>query len=53
LGGIPGEVVPDPRAAIDRARALAGADGAVLATGSIYLVADLLRPVAAGRASML
>jgi dihydrofolate synthase/folylpolyglutamate synthase len=53
LGGPPGEIVPDPRAAIDRARELAGADGAVLATGSIYLVADLLRPFAAGRASML
>ena len=30
-----------------------GADGIVLATGSIYLVADLLRPAGAGRASML
>lgn len=34
----------DPRAAVAAARALAGADGAVLATGSIYLIADLLRP---------
>ena len=29
------------------------AGGLVVATGSIYLVADLLRPVGAGRASML
>ena len=53
VGGPPGEIVPEPRAAIERARELAGAGGAVLATGSIYLVADLLRPLAAGRASML
>ena len=33
----------DPRAALERARELAGPDGAVLATGSIYLVADLSR----------
>jgi dihydrofolate synthase/folylpolyglutamate synthase len=32
----------DPRRALERARALAGDDGAVVATGSIYLVADLL-----------
>jgi dihydrofolate synthase/folylpolyglutamate synthase len=32
---------------------LAGPDGLVVATGSIYLVADLLRPAGAGRASML
>jgi dihydrofolate synthase/folylpolyglutamate synthase len=53
LGGTPSEVLPDPRSAIDRARVLAGAGGAVLATGSIFLVADLLRPLAAGRVSML
>ena len=34
-------VEPDPRAALGRARALAGDRGVVLATGSIYLVADL------------
>ena len=53
LGGPPSEVVPDPRAALERARELAGSGGAVLATGSIYLIADLLRPPASGRASML
>jgi dihydrofolate synthase / folylpolyglutamate synthase len=34
----------DPRAAVAAARELAGPGGAVLATGSIYLIADLLRP---------
>ena len=34
----------DPRAAVAAARGLAGPGGAVLATGSIYLIADLLRP---------
>lgn len=58
LGGPPAEVVRDPRAALARARELAGRSridlgGAVLATGSIYLIADLLRPASAGRASML
>ncbi len=46
-------VVRDPRAAVARARELAGAGGLVIATGSIYLVADLLRPAGAARASML
>ena len=53
LGGPPGEVVADPRAALGRARERAGAGGAVIATGSIYLIADLLRPPASGRASIL
>jgi dihydrofolate synthase / folylpolyglutamate synthase len=53
LGGPPAEVIRDPRAALARARALAGPDGLVLATGTIYLVADLLRPAGTGRASML
>ncbi|HEV2999364.1 MAG TPA: folylpolyglutamate synthase/dihydrofolate synthase family protein [Solirubrobacteraceae bacterium] len=48
LGGACSEmeplVEPDPHRALARARDLAGPDGAVLATGSIYLVADLLRP---------
>jgi dihydrofolate synthase/folylpolyglutamate synthase len=35
------------------ARDLAGPEGVVLATGSIYLIADLARPVGAGRASTL
>ena len=41
------EVVPDPVAALERARAAAGEEGAVLVTGSLYLLADLavaLRP---------
>jgi dihydrofolate synthase/folylpolyglutamate synthase len=45
-------VEADPRRAVALARELAGAGGVVLATGSIYLVADLLRP-AAGRGSTL
>ena len=53
LGGPPSEIVRDPRAALERARELAGADGAVLATGSIYLVADLLAAPGARRASAL
>jgi dihydrofolate synthase/folylpolyglutamate synthase len=53
LDGPPGEIVPEPREAIDRARELAGPQGAVLATGSIYLIADLLRPASAAQASML
>ena len=47
------EIEPDPRRALGRARELAGPDGAVVAAGSIYLVADLLRPAGARRASML
>jgi dihydrofolate synthase / folylpolyglutamate synthase len=35
------ESVPDATSALHRARALAGADGAVLVTGSLYLVRDL------------
>jgi dihydrofolate synthase/folylpolyglutamate synthase len=35
------EAVADPAEALDRAHALAGADGAVLVTGSLYLLADL------------
>jgi len=53
LGGPPSEVIRDPRTALARARELAGPNGLVVATGSIYLVADLLRPAGAGRASML
>jgi dihydrofolate synthase/folylpolyglutamate synthase len=34
---------PDPRVALRRARELAGPDGAVLVTGSLYLLADLAR----------
>jgi dihydrofolate synthase/folylpolyglutamate synthase len=57
LGGPPTETVRGPRAALDRARELAGSNGLVVATGSIYLIADLLadaQPASAGRrASML
>jgi dihydrofolate synthase/folylpolyglutamate synthase len=53
LGGPPAEIIRDPRTALARAREMAGADGLVVATGTIYLVADLLRPAGAGRASML
>ncbi len=53
LGGPPGETVPEPRAAVTRARELAGSHGAVLATGSIYLIADLVREDADARASTL
>ncbi len=53
LGGPASEVIRDPRAALTRARQLAGPHGLVVATGTIYLVADLLRPAGAGRASML
>jgi dihydrofolate synthase/folylpolyglutamate synthase len=53
LGGPPSEIVLDPHAAVARAQSLAGADGAVLATGSIYLVADLLAEPGRRRASAL
>jgi dihydrofolate synthase/folylpolyglutamate synthase len=46
-------VEADPRRAVALAGELAGAGGVVLATGSIYLVADLVRPDGAGRASTL
>jgi dihydrofolate synthase/folylpolyglutamate synthase len=53
LSGPPAETVPEPRAALARARELAGPDGAVVATGSIYLIADLVREGADARASTL
>jgi dihydrofolate synthase/folylpolyglutamate synthase len=53
LGGPLSETVGDPRAALQRAQELAGAEGAVLATGSIYLIADLVRIERAARASTL
>jgi dihydrofolate synthase / folylpolyglutamate synthase len=46
-------IEPDPHAAARRARELAGSGGAVLATGSIYLVADLAAGPAKRRASTL
>jgi dihydrofolate synthase/folylpolyglutamate synthase len=53
LDGPASELEPDPRRALARARELAGAGGVVLATGSIYLVADLLRPPGAGAGATL
>jgi dihydrofolate synthase/folylpolyglutamate synthase len=53
LGGPPSETVGEPRAALERAQELAGENGAVLATGSIYLIADLVRNERAARASTL
>ena len=53
LGGPSTEVVRDPHAALERARELAGPAGAVLATGSIYLVADLVGEASGRRASAL
>jgi dihydrofolate synthase/folylpolyglutamate synthase len=53
LSGPPSEVVRDPHAALRRARELASPGGVVLATGSIYLVADLLAPADRRLASML
>ncbi len=53
LDGPPSEIAREPHVAVRRARELAGPSGVVLITGSIYLVADLVRPQAAGRASIL
>jgi dihydrofolate synthase/folylpolyglutamate synthase len=53
LDGPPAESVADPHAAVERARELAGPDGAVIVTGSIYLIADLVREPGALRASRL
>jgi dihydrofolate synthase/folylpolyglutamate synthase len=53
LGGPPAETVPDPRAALERARASAGPGGAVVVAGSVYLIADLVRTRSEARASTL
>ena len=53
VGGGASEIAAEPRTAVARAQALAGPDGAVLATGSIYLVADLLAEPGRRRASAL
>jgi dihydrofolate synthase/folylpolyglutamate synthase len=53
LEGSPSETVANPRAALERARTLAGPGGAVVATGSIYLIADLVRSRSGARASTL
>ncbi len=43
----------DARAAVARGREMAGPSGAVVVTGSIYLIADVIRPAVRNRASML
>jgi dihydrofolate synthase/folylpolyglutamate synthase len=53
LGGPLAETVPDPRRAVQRASELAGVEGAVVVTGSIYLIADLVREGSDARASTL
>jgi dihydrofolate synthase/folylpolyglutamate synthase len=53
IGRVPAEVLAGPHRALARARELAGEDGVVLATGSIYLIADLLRPEGAPGGSTL
>ena len=53
VGGPPSHVEPDPHTALALARELAGDDGVALATGSLYLLADLLRPPGAPRGSTL
>jgi dihydrofolate synthase/folylpolyglutamate synthase len=53
LEGPSAEIVREPRAALEHAREVAGPAGIVLATGSIYLVADLLAPSSRARASTL
>jgi dihydrofolate synthase / folylpolyglutamate synthase len=53
LDGPPTEIVANPLEAVERARTLAGVAGAVLATGSIYLIADLVREGVDARASTL
>jgi dihydrofolate synthase/folylpolyglutamate synthase len=53
LGFAGARVEPDPRAALALARDLAGPAGVALATGSLYLLADLLRPADGTAASML
>jgi dihydrofolate synthase / folylpolyglutamate synthase len=53
LGGPPARTLPDPRRALAAAREAAGPDGVAVATGSIYLIADLLRPEGARGRSRL
>ena len=53
LSETPAFAEPQLEKALERARALAGPDGVVLATGSIYLVADLSRGSQGGIVSAL
>ncbi len=52
-GGPAVHIEPAPHAALALARGLARDEGVVLATGSLYLLADLLRPPDAPRGSVL
>ncbi len=52
-GGRPAGTVEEPHAALESARAAAGPSGTVVAAGSLYLIADLGRPVGARGASTL
>ena len=49
LTGTPAEIVLAPARALERARELAGRSGAVLVTGSLYLLADLVEPAASAQ----
>ncbi len=49
----PAEVISDPFRAVAHARRLAGPEGVVIATGSLYLIADLLARGPRERASVL
>ena len=51
--GLSHVIEPEPRAALALARKLAGAGGVAVATGSLYLLADLEREAATGRVSQL
>ena len=53
VGGPPGELAPAARPAVERARDIAGPGGAVVVTGSIYLIAALVRDERALRASSM
>jgi dihydrofolate synthase/folylpolyglutamate synthase len=53
LGGPPARTVAGPCRALAAAREAAGPDGVAVATGSIYLIADLLAPEGARGRSML
>jgi dihydrofolate synthase/folylpolyglutamate synthase len=53
LGGPPARTVAEPRRALHAARDAAGPEGVAVATGSIYLIADLLAPTGARGRSML
>jgi dihydrofolate synthase/folylpolyglutamate synthase len=53
LDGPSAKTAADPHAAVSHARALAGPGGAVVATGSIYVIADLVRADPNVRASSM